>query len=280
VGDNGKRILDDPLELVVTTVAPVSPNLVRIELDGADLARFTPMGGPDEAVVLHVPLDDGERDPRGRWYTICGRNEGRLVVELVTHEGGVGASWARRARVGDRLGVSCQGCWFRRPADATWQILLGDLAALPAISRIVAETPAGVRTAALVEVPEPADERDLPGADVTWVHNPRLAAGSTLAEAARGLLADLPDGPGYVYAAGEAAATRAVRRMLRHELGLPPGAYGVLGYWRIDADRWVQRYEQAVDTYARIWQEAQAAGRDEEEVLDIAEERLAEVGLL
>ena len=67
MGDNGKRILDDPLELVVTTVAPVSPNLVRIELDGADLARFTPMGGPDEAVVLHAPLDDGERDPRGRW---------------------------------------------------------------------------------------------------------------------------------------------------------------------------------------------------------------------
>ncbi|MGI5130454.1 siderophore-interacting protein [Pseudonocardia sp. CA-107938] len=275
--------MDDPLELVVAEVATVSPSLVRVELTGPDIARYTPLGLSDEAAVLHLPLPDGEPDPSGRWYTIRDVVEGpagRLAVELVTHDGGVGASWARRARPGDRVVVSTRRGWFRRPADATWQILLGDVAALPAISRIVAETPAGMRTAAVVEVPDPADARELPGADTTWVHRPDQASGSGLPELARDLLADLPDGRGYVYVAGEAAATRAVRRMLRHELGLPPSAYGVIGYWRIDAERWNRRYEQSVDTYQRIWAAAESSGRDDEEVLDIYEARLAEAGLL
>jgi NADPH-dependent ferric siderophore reductase len=236
--------------------------------------------------VLHVPLESGDRDPRGRWYTICDVLDGpagrRLVVELVTHEGGVGASWARRARPGDRVTVSTRSSWFRRPSDATWQVLLGDVAALPAISRIVAESPSDLRTVAVVEVPHPGDVRELPGADVRWVHRPDLAAGSGLADLARGLdlLSERPAGPGYVYVAGEAAATRAVRRMLRHELGLPPSAYGVIGYWRLDAERWIRRYEEATETYERIWRDAETAGRDDEEIRDIYEARLAEADLL
>jgi NADPH-dependent ferric siderophore reductase len=286
VADNGGRTTDDPFELMVASVVPVGSSLVRVELAGADLARYAPLGSSDEAAVLHVPMPDGEQDPRGRWYTICGlvddEDGRRLVVELVTHEGGSGASWARRARPGDRVVLSTRSSWFRRPADATWQVLLGDVAALPAIGRIVAETPAGVRTVAVVEVPEPDDARELPGAQVSWVHRPHLAAGSGLAELARNLdlFTDVPAGPGYIYVAGEAAATRAVRRMLRHEMGLPPSAYGVIGYWRIDAERWIRRYEQSVDTYERIWADAESSGRDDEEVLDIYEARLSEVGLL
>lgn len=286
MADDGGRTADDPFELVVASATPVGPSLVRVELAGADLARYAPLGSSDEAAVLHVPMPDGEQDPRGRWYTICDLLDGpdgrRLVVELVTHEGGVGASWARRARAGDRVVISTRSSWFRRPADATWQILLGDVAALPAISRIVAESPSGTQTVAVVEVPEPGDARELSGAQVSWVHRPHLAAGSGLAELARhqNLLTDVPDGPGYIYVAGEAAATRAVRRMLRHELGLPPSAYGVIGYWRIDAERWIRRYEQSADTYEQIWADAESSGRDDEEILDIYEARLAEAGLL
>jgi NADPH-dependent ferric siderophore reductase len=201
-----------------------------------------------------------------------------LVVELVTHEGGVGASWARRARPGDRVVISTRSSWFRRPSDAAWQVLLGDISALPAISRIVAESPSGMPTVAVVEVPEPGDARVLPGAQASWVHRPGLATGSGLAELAKALV--LPEGPGYVYVAGEAAATRAVRRMLRHELGMPPSAYGVIGYWRLDAERWIRRYEQSAETYERIWRDAETSGRDDEEIRDIYEARLAEADLL
>lgn len=286
MADDGGRRSDERFELVVASVAVAGPSLVRVELAGADLARYAPLGSSDEAAVLHLPMPDGTLDPRGRWYTICELLDGpagrRLVVELVTHDGGVGASWARRARPGDRVVISTRSSWFRRPPDAGWQILLGDVAALPAISRIVAESPSGMQTVAVLEVPEPGDARELPGAQATWVHRPHRAAGSGLAQLARDLdlLTDVPTGPGYIYVAGEAAATRAVRRMLRHELGLPPSAYGVLGYWRVDAERWIRRYERSVDTYEQIWADAESSGRDDEEILDIYEARLAEAGLL
>ncbi len=282
MADDSGRTSEEPFELVVATVAQVSPSLVRVELGGADLARYTPLGASDEAAVLHVPLESGEQDPRGRWYTIAEvRDDGsgpRLVIDMVTHEGGVGASWARRAQPGDRVVVSTRSSWFRRPAEAQWQVLIGDVAALPALSRIVVESPPGLRTAAVIEVPDRGDERPLPGAEVTWVHRPELASGSGLAELARRVA--LPDGPGYVYVAGEAAATREVRKRLRHELGMAPSAYGVIGYWRLDAERWIRRYEESVETYEQIWRDAEASGRDDEEVRDIYEARLAEAGLL
>lgn len=282
MADDSGRTSEEPFELVVAAVAQVSPSLVRVELGGSDLQRYRPLGAPDEAAVLHVPLESGEQDPRGRWYTIAEFREAapgpRLVVDVVTHEGGVGASWARRARPGDRVVVSTRSSWFRRPDDARWQVLLGDVAALPALRRIVAESPDGLRTMAVIEVPDRGDERALPGAEVTWVHRPQLATGSGLAELARRV--ELPAGPGYVYVAGEAAATRDVRKRLRHELGMPPSAYGVIGYWRLDAERWIRRYEQSMETYEQIWRDAESMGRDDEEVRDIYEARLAEVGLL
>lgn len=285
-GAESGRKADQPFELVVAAVEPASPSLVRVELGGADLAHFTPLGASDEAAVLHVPLESGEQDPRGRWYTIRGMRDGpggatagrRLVVEMVTHDGGIGAAWARRARPGDRVAVSTRSSWFRRPVDATWQVLLGDVAALPAFARIVAESPAGVRTIAIVEVPHRGDARELPGAEVTWVHRPELAAGSGIAELAHRL--DLPSGTGYLYVAGEAAATREVRKRLRHELRMTPSQYGVIGYWRRDAERWIRRYEESAATYEQIWRDAETAGRDDEEVRDIYEARLAEAGLL
>jgi len=157
-------------------------------------------------------------------------------------------------------------------------VLLGDVAALPAIARIAETAPFGMRTLAAIEIPGPHDEIALPGATTTWVHNTDLSAGSMLEEMARGIT--LPDGPGYIYVAGEAAATRAVRKHLRHDRRMPVGSYGVIGYWRRDAERWMKRYEEAVPEFEHIWQQAEAAGSDDEEVLDIYEAKLAEAGLL
>ena len=69
--------------------------------------------------------------------------------------------------------------------------------------------------------------------------------------------------------------------MLRHELGLRPADYGVLGYWRRDAERFRKRYEAAPDRFAQAWAEAEAGGGDDEErVLDLYESTLSEAGLI
>lgn len=256
----------------------LSETFVRAEVEGEAFAHVGLPGRPDEACVLHFPLADGGRDELGRWYTLreispCGR---RARIDVVCHPGGIGAGWARRARVGDEIGVSRAHSWFRRPGDARWQILVGDAAAVPALARIVAETPAHVETRVVLEVDEvPAD---FPGRDRVR-REPASETGSRLAEIVAGLT--LPEGPGYVYVGGEASATRAARRHLRHERGLPASAYGVLGYWRRDADTFRRTWQAHRETFERAYAEAHAAaGDDEERLLDLYEARLGADGLL
>lgn len=266
----------------VTAVARVSPSLVRVTVAGPELAGFAPQGVPDEGCVFNFPEPGTGGDPVagvGRWYTVRRFDPGtpELEVEIVRHPGGVGGEWAAAARVGDRLRITHYNSWFRRPQDAAWQLLVGDVTALPAIARIAEESADRIPTTAVVEIPDPADRRDL-GVETRWVDNPALGAGSVLHEVVTGLTP--PAGRGYVYVAGEVAATRQIRKHLRHELALPTGSYGVIGYWRVDAEAWRRRQEESgVDT-AALYAEAQRLGGDDEEVRDLFEERLARVGLL
>lgn len=270
----------------VLEVSRISPSFVRVVLGGPGMADFEPASGPDEACVFCFPTGDGSFSydiENARWYTIRHVAPGRLTIDVVTHPGGVGASWARIAAVGDRLLLADRRSWFRRPDGATWQVLLGDVAALPAIARIAELSPPGLRTTAVIEVPSKGDRLEFtgPAAELTieWVVNPALwTVGSRLGDLVRKI--DLPDGPGYVYVAGESAATRDVRRYLRHVLRLPAAAYGIIGYWRLDAEQWRARFaESSVDLEA-LYETASAESDDEEEVLDIYEKKLAEIGLL
>ncbi|MEQ3551693.1 siderophore-interacting protein [Pseudonocardia nematodicida] len=262
----------------MTGVHRLSETFVRADVEGDALAALGLPGVPDEACVFHFPLADGGRDEIGRWYTLreISPDRRRARIDLVCHAGGVGAGWARRARVGDELGVSRSHSWFRRPADARWQILVGDAAALPALARVVAETPPGLTTDVILEVDEiPADfaehvrvRREVPPEN-----------GSRIPEIVAGL--ELPEGPGYVYVGGEAAATRAARKHLRHERGLPPSAYGVLGYWRRNGETFRRTWEANQERFARAYADAEAAsGGDEETMMDLYEATLTREGLL
>ncbi|MFR9803567.1 siderophore-interacting protein [Pseudonocardia sp. RS010] len=262
-----------PVPVVTASVDRLSPSLVRVVLDVPDAARLDSLGVPDEAVVLRFPGAEG-----GRWYTVRRWQPLRLTVDIVLHPGGIGGEWAARARIGDRLEITHHNSWFRRPEEARWQLLVGDVTALPAVGRIVEESADRLPTTVLVEVPHRQDAQDLPGAQVRWMHTEGLGrTPSRLDELVRGV--QLPPGPGYVYVAGEASATRAVRRHLRRELGLPGGAYGVVGYWRAESEKWFARVaEKGADT-AAIYAEELEAGGDPEDVRARYEERLATLGL-
>ncbi|HUR74654.1 MAG TPA: siderophore-interacting protein [Sporichthya sp.] len=219
----------------VLDVSVQSPSLIRVELGGPGLVGFTTLGVPDEACVFEFPVPDavaGLRPNPGRWYSLQKVQPEQLTIGIVVHPGGLGSGWAEAASVGDMLRITQHNSWFSRPAAAGWQVLLGDITALPAIMRIVTESAADLPTRAIVEIPDPGDEVQWAhAADIRWVYNPGLLAGdSVLLDLARNLR--LPDGPGYVYVAGEASATRAVRKLLRQERGLPGEQFGGIGYWR------------------------------------------------
>lgn len=271
-------VTDERPAVRVVALERLSETFVRAEIEGEALAGIGLAGVPDEACVFHFPLPGGGRDDLGRWYTLRAVSpcRTRASIDLVCHPGGVGAGWARRACVGDEIGVSRSHSWFKRPADAAWQILVGDAAVVPALARVVAETPAGIDTEVVLEVDEiPADFPS--GVRVRRV--PASEETSRLADIVAGL--ELPAGPGYVYVGGEAAATRAARRHLRHERGLPSSAYGVLGYWRRDADTFRRHWAENQDRYEQAYAAAEAAGGgDEETMLDLYEQNLERDGLL
>ena len=272
--------MNDAIAAEVLAVDALSPSIVRMRLAAPD---FVSLDVPDEACVVTFPAP-GERtadpDPSGgHWYTVRRVEPAGLTMDVVVHEVGAASEWARRGRPGDRLQLSAQGSWYRRPDDVGWQLLVVDTTGLPAAGRIVEDCPAGIRTLVVAEVPDPADGQDLRGAEVTWVHNPGVAHGDSQLERAARAVA-LPDGPGYVYVAGEAAATRRVRRYLRHELSLPATSYGVIGYWRRDAKAFAERVAQASIDPQAVWEEAEAVATDPEHAMDLWEERMGRAGLL
>lgn len=291
---------------VVARVRPLTEAMVRITLHGAGLAGFASTGVGDEYVRLFFPHGSDRTDvslpestENGGWQTPEGRpvapvrtytvravrpESGEVDIDFVLHEHGVASSWATAARPGDVIGLNDPTGLYSPPADLTWQILIADLTGLPAVGRILEETPADVTTRVVVEVPGPSAVLPLPErprTKVTWTyggngHGPSRLAGLT--EAA------IPPGTdpagGYIWVAGQTNALRTVRRHLRKELKLPVDRFKVVGYWIPGSDTWSERY-QALPAAVRSELEALwEAPADVSEDLTIRyEARLSEFGL-
>ncbi len=280
----------------------LTPHLLRVELGGEGLRGWSSSGSPDERLVVVLPeagsrtvvapttMPDGTQDypdpddqPPMRSYTVRAwdAETPRMVVDFVVHEGGVASTWAQAARPGDVVYVTEAMGWYRPPADAAWQLLVADLAGLPALARAVEELPAGTRAYAVAEVPGPDDRVEVASAgDVTWswvVGSGNDVGPSRLAARVAGF--EAPEGPGYVWFAGEASTSRAVRKHLRHDRGWSGPRCTTLGYWRLDAERWDARYAEVAPTLESVYTDAVAAGISSDEALELYDEALERAGL-
>ena len=280
----------------------ITPHLVRVELGGEGLRDWDTTGVPDERLVLVLPapgsrtvaepvtMPDGTQDypdpddqPPMRSYTVRAWDPvpPRMSVEFVVHDGGVASTWAQSARLGDVIYVTEAMGWYRPPADATWQLLVADLAGLPALARAVEQLPAGTETYVLAEIPSSDDRLEVrSAADVTWTWlegSGNDSGPSRLADAVARFVA--PEGPGYVWFAAEASASRAVRKHLRHERGLTADRCTLLGYWRLDSERWDARYAEVAPTIEAVYTEAVAAGVSSDDALVLYDEALERAGL-
>lgn len=268
----------------------LTPRLRRIVLGGEELTGWTSSGVPDEALLLVVPdastgevaipCADNDYDYEAtRWYTVRRFDAERteLTIDVVGHDVGLATRWSRRAQPGELVAVSTVRHWYERPADAQWQLLLGDITAIPAIGRILEQRSSDITTIARIEIADLRDAVDLPAGDnvsIEWVHN---RGSSRLGELARSV--QLPDGPGYTFAAGETAATRDVRRLLRHERGLPADRYSVVGYWRDRSEEWFEKFRDSGIDLEIIYTMGEAEGLDSEQLADEVDRRLIAAGL-
>lgn len=206
-------------EVEVVAAERISPSFVRVELGSPALAEFgvdqplydqriklifPPAGGTlasftgidQEGMQAWYALPVEERGHM-RTYTVRGvRGEGadtRIVVDMVLHgpdgHAGPGATWAARAKAGDRVALMCprRGMPFGGiefvPGAAERVVIAGDETAVPAACATLALLPADAQGAAFLEVPVAADVRDVThpaGVSVTWLPRDGAELGSLL----------------------------------------------------------------------------------------------------
>jgi NADPH-dependent ferric siderophore reductase len=199
------------LELEVVETSDLGPRMRRVRLGGQGLDEFTYQPGQDVMLVL----SGGER-PLSRRYTIRRFDPRSRTLELniVAHGiQGPGAQWAASTRPGDRInGVGPRGKIFLDPG-ADWHLFLGDETAAPGSLRMLEELAPELPAQAYLEVTSAEDELPTNShRDIEWLYR-----GDTPATASTMLVdamtaAELPEGRGHVYIAGEVQVVNAVLR--------------------------------------------------------------------
>ncbi|MFP3247145.1 MAG: siderophore-interacting protein [Paraburkholderia sp.] len=243
--------------LQVKRVQPLTPHLIRVTFTGDDLHDFVsasfddhikvffPAPGADKPVLPSAgpngpmfPEDQPRpvaRDFTPRRYD---RDARELDIEFAMHEAGPAAAWAAQAKVGQYLGVGGPRGSLVIPTAFDWHLLIGDETALPAIARRLQELPAGTRVAAVLEVADPSARIEFDTQaelHVVWRYRSDSPyRGDALLQAVRDTY--LPDGEGYVWAAGESATMRAVRYHLCTERGVDKSRIRAASYWKQGAE--------------------------------------------
>ncbi|MGC5167749.1 siderophore-interacting protein [Luteimicrobium sp. DT211] len=251
----------------VARTVRLAPSVVRVTFTGDELSGL-PAHGPEDHVKvffpdpatgeLHAPrMVDGalqrptsgvsvSRDytPRTLRLTANGTElDLELVLHGVAHDGapaGPASSWAASAAEGDELVVAGPRGSRGVPAGIDRLVLVADETAMPAAARWIEQAPDDVALTvildladddadAYVDAPAP-DGGPSPFARASVERLYRADGPGQVDEAVRSL--DLSGEATYVWAAGEATTLIAVRRYLRHELGLGAERVKVDGYWK------------------------------------------------
>ncbi|HWI30754.1 MAG TPA: siderophore-interacting protein [Microbacterium sp.] len=237
----------------VTGVTDVLGRFVRVTVAGDELSDFASTGPADHMKVFFPdpesgilsgpealgPGVDGIRRPDG---AVFGRDFTplhprrdpstglpALDIDIFTHDApGPAARWAMTAAAGDELILVGPRGSRRAPQGVDRIVLVVDETALPSAGRWLQDAATSTRVELV----------PLIGGQLDWVESylrefgiparVHRDGGSALYRLRQ---ADVDDRT-FVFAAGEAGTLVEIRRLLRHELGLPNYQYAVSGYWK------------------------------------------------
>lgn len=285
----------------VVEISDLNPRLRRIVFSITALDDLELPTAGDTAVGMYFP-DPGEhraaamenRDgvwayydvepmPEGRNYSVrfIDRATALMTIDFVIHDHGVATLWAQRAETGDEVAMSYARSWYR-PEDSTdWQLLVADLAGLPALARIMEELPPKPQATVIVEVCDHDDLAYLPQRDdievIAKVGSGNGYGESKLADAVAQFAPG--GGRGYCWFAAEAKASRAVRKHFRKEYGWKADQCDIIGYWRFDGEAWARKFEEVGAELFSVYSDALAAGKSEKIASEEFDDALERAGL-
>lgn len=225
--------------LTIRQVDKIAAHMIRVTLTG-DLEGFVSLGF-DDHIKLFFP--DGTVDAAGTPGTLSRDFTPRrhdaaaniLEIDFALHDAGPATRWAAKAQPGDTLNIGGPRGSFIIPTEFDWLLLVGDETALPAISRRLAELPAGTRALVIGEIDSPADEiafATKADATVVWAHRNGAAAGDSDALARKLAASKFPSGDYYAWVACESLTAKALRAQLIADRGANPKWMRAAGYWR------------------------------------------------
>jgi NADPH-dependent ferric siderophore reductase len=236
-----RRVRHEPRRrtLTIKQVEKIAAHMIRVTLTG-DLNDFTSLGFDDHVKLFFPDVTmnaDGAPNVLSRDFTPrrYDRAASTLEIDFAIHDAGPATRWAAQARPGQTLILGGPRGSFVIPNTYDWHLLIGDETALPAISRRLAELPAGTRTVVLAEVDGPEDELEFEtktNVTVTWAYRDGAPAGANdvLAKALATL--KLPAGDYYAWVACESLTAKALRSQLIAAHGANPKWMRAAGYWR------------------------------------------------
>lgn len=223
--------------VALTARERLTPDYVRVRLEGADLAGFDSPGS-DDHMRLFFPAEIPDtveelRASPSREYTPLSWGEDWLEVEFVVHgDEGIAAPWAARAPLGSRIGVGGpRGSAILTGAPGSW-LLAGDETAIPAIRRFAArigDAPARI----VIEVRGAEDEIAVEApVEIEWLHRGDAPSGSALIAFLDGLHAsDAVGEHPFVFIAAEQSVVKPGRALLER-WGVDSEHAVVKGYWK------------------------------------------------
>jgi NADPH-dependent ferric siderophore reductase len=227
LGRKGRRVW----RLAVTAKRELTPNMVRVEFQGADLNELAWKPGQD--LVLELP--DAQGRVARRHYTIRTHDPvaRTLAIDFVLHGDSPAGDWVRAVQAGDEIAAAGpRGHTFVRSAD--WHLFIGDETAIPAIFAMLESLPRGARAVAFLEIADDAERQSVRGdAEIAlnWLPRNGRPAGPSrmLPDAVEDF--QFPQGLGHAYILGETSAVRAIRQRLIAR-GLGKDQTCAEGYWR------------------------------------------------
>jgi NADPH-dependent ferric siderophore reductase len=255
------------MELVTAAVVEavgLGPRFRRLVLHVPELDAVELPTAPDTSIGIYF---DGPDAPQGRTYTVRdGDLTSRLItVDILLHGDGPGTRWALRTAPGDIVTIGHPGSWYSPRLSSESQLLVADLAGLPALARVLESLPPNAAALAVVEVVDQGDLDYFPQRSeieiVSSVGTGNGVAESVLTGYVRAAYDRYPWQ--YCWFAGEAGTARAVRKFLRRELLWGFDQFDVMGYWRLDSVAWDKRYAAVGPRLFAAYQQAVADGIDE-----------------
>ncbi|WP_417396474.1 siderophore-interacting protein [Gimesia chilikensis] len=221
-------------ELEVIRTTRITEHMLRITLGGAAMADY-PSHQESAYVKLMFPQAD-DQPPQKRSYTIRQQRPMEIDLDFVLHDPlGPASSWAKQAQPGDRIQVGDPGPKKLINHDADWFLLVGDMAALPAISVNLEQLPDDASGHVVIEIPSETEIQTLKapaGLKFHWEVNPQPdPEGSFLISKVK----DLPwqAGQPAVWSACEFNSMRKLRHFFKEEHKLPDSHLYLSSYWKL-----------------------------------------------